>query len=82
MTHLLMIFTLQLLMVNLRHIRYAFKNVMMPMYFKENEYNEIINIIKQKYTVREHLIIHLMYNFGLRIGEVLGLTSEDLHVSD
>lgn len=61
---------------------YAFKNVMMPMYFKENEYNEIINIIKQKYTVREHLIIHLMYNFGLRIGEVLGLTSEDLHVSD
>lgn len=56
------------------------KNEITPMYFKDEGYKKIIEIVNQQYTIREHLIIHLMYEYGLRIGEVLGLTIEDLHV--
>lgn len=36
----------------------------------------------KKFTLREELVFRLMYEYGLRIGEVLGLTFEDVIVSD
>lgn len=49
-----------------------------PKYISYKEYLRIKEIIEEEYTVREEIIIDLMYKYGLRIGEVLGLTTEDL----
>ncbi|MGQ7062326.1 site-specific integrase, partial [Bacillus cereus group sp. BceL175] len=45
---------------------------------KYTEYSELMNLIEDKYTLREKIIVKLMYEYGLRIGEVLGLTLEDI----
>lgn len=37
-----------------------------------------MSLIEDKYTLREKIIVKLMYEYGLRIGEVLGLTLEDI----
>jgi len=62
-----------------------------PMYIKEEEFEEIIDVIRhsekynkktqsmeKKYSIREEIIVRLMFENGLRIGEVLGLTLEDI----
>lgn len=49
-----------------------------PKFISLVEYNNIINLIKSKYSLREEIIVSLMYEYGMRIGEVLGLTIEDL----
>lgn len=51
-----------------------------PMYISLDEYWNIIQLIRNsnKYTVRDECIIRLMYEAGLRLGEVLGLTNEDI----
>lgn len=49
-----------------------------PMYISVQEFSKIIDIIRSKYTSREECIVRLMYENGLRIGEVLGLTGDDL----
>lgn len=51
-----------------------------PKYINYEEYLIILDIIKEKYGLREELICKLMYIYGLRIGEVLGLTIEDIEV--
>jgi integrase len=53
-----------------------------PKYIKYSEYTEILKLINEKYTIRELLIVKLMYEYGLRIGEVLGLTLEDIQGED
>ena len=53
-----------------------------PKYIRYSEYEEIIKVIDDKYSLREKLIVKLMYEYGLRIGEVLGLTLEDIHGED
>lgn len=57
--------------------------VYVPKYIKLDEYYKIINFIDNQYKnyllrLRNRIIIDLMYCKGLRIGEVLGLTQEDL----
>lgn len=52
-----------------------------PKYIKPSGYEKIMEIIEVRYGIREKVIIGLMYNYGLRIGEVLGLTFEDLEPS-
>lgn len=47
-------------------------------YINKNQFERIQKIIINDYSIREHLIINLMYFYGLRIGEVLGITFEDL----
>lgn len=47
-------------------------------YITIEEYQKICSIISDKYTLREQIIITLMFENGLRIGEVLGLTLEDI----
>lgn len=49
-------------------------------YISVEEFKRIIKTIRSNYTLREELIVRLMYESGLRIGEVLGLTFEDLTV--
>lgn len=51
-------------------------------YINKNQFNKIQKLIVDEFSVREQLIINLMYFYGLRIGEVLGLTLEDLKVDD
>lgn len=49
-----------------------------PMYISVDDFKVIMNIVREKYSLRDELIIRLMYQCGLRIGEVLGLTAEDV----
>ena len=49
-----------------------------PMYISVEDFKAIMNIIRAKYSLRDELIVRLMYQCGLRIGEVLGLTAEDV----
>ncbi|PEV11086.1 tyrosine-type recombinase/integrase [Bacillus cereus] len=49
-----------------------------PKYIKAYEYERVMEIVEENYGLREKVIINLMYNYGLRLGEVLGLTFEDI----
>lgn len=49
-----------------------------PKYISYTEYLNIVKLIEDRYTIREKIIVKLMYEYGLRIGEVLGLTLEDV----
>lgn len=59
-------------------------------YIKFEQYKELIKLLdssNSKFMLRNKLIIKLMYEYGLRISEVLGLTVEDLefdisHISE
>ncbi|MCY8938527.1 tyrosine-type recombinase/integrase [Peribacillus frigoritolerans] len=54
------------------------KTKVVPKYIKYSEYLDIKKLIEDRYTLREKIIVKLMYEYGLRIGEVLGLTLEDI----
>lgn len=49
-----------------------------PRYISVQEFDKIISIIREEKNILAECIIRLMYQFGLRIGEVLGLTFEDI----
>lgn len=53
-----------------------------PVYITLKDYQIIQNLVDEKYTLREKIIIKLMYEYGLRIGEVLGLTLEDFIIDE
>jgi len=54
------------------------KDKTVPRYISVPEYKKILEVIDKEYTIREKCIVRLMFEAGLRIGEVLGLTSEDV----
>ncbi|NUJ06938.1 site-specific integrase [Bacillus paranthracis] len=54
------------------------KDFKAPKYIKLNQYEDIIEEINKNYTIRDKVIVELMYKYGLRLGEVLGLTLEDV----
>lgn len=56
------------------------KNKTVPKYISLPEYKKILDVIDKEYSLREKCIVRLMFEGGLRIGEVLGLTSEDLKI--
>ena len=63
-----------------RHVSFENK---VPKHIKLNEYFKIVEYIDKlaisdTLKIRNKLIIELMYGAGLRIGEVLGLTTEDI----
>lgn len=61
----------------------SYKNTLTtPKYISINDFRSIINVIRADYTIREECIIRLMFECGLRIGEVLGLTNEDIEETD
>lgn len=49
-----------------------------PRYISLEDYEKIIKIVRKKYSKREECIVRLMFEGALRIGEVLGLTNEDI----
>ena len=49
-----------------------------PRYISVAQYKKVLEIIDRDYTIREKCMVRLMFEAGLRIGEVLGLTSEDI----
>lgn len=64
------------------HIEKVNKKKTVPMYISLKEYEAILNLIDKEYTLREKCIVRLMFEGGLRIGEVLGLTSEDIKIEE
>lgn len=52
-----------------------------PKYISYKEYLKLKMVIEEEYTDREEIIIDIMYKYGLRIGEVLGLTIEDVDIT-
>lgn len=54
------------------------KFVEVPKYISVEEFIRIIEYIRAHLSIREEIIIRLMYQCGLRIGEVLGLTADDV----
>ncbi|MBJ8054424.1 site-specific integrase [Bacillus cereus] len=58
------------------------KTKLVPKYIKYSEYSDVLRLIEDEYTLREKIIVKLMYEYGLRIGEVLGLTLEDIQGED
>lgn len=56
------------------------KPIEVPRYISIYEFEDIIKEVRANYTLRDEIIIRLMFENGLRIGEVLGLTAEDLVV--
>lgn len=54
----------------------------LPMYITLKEYIKILKVINKEYSLREEIIVRLMRENGLRIGEVLGLTIEDIKNND
>lgn len=57
------------------------KETFVPKYISFEEYKKIINFIEcsdNKNSLRNRIIIELMYLTGMRLGEVLGLTLEDI----
>jgi site-specific recombinase XerD len=49
-----------------------------PKYISIPEFKRILNIIRKEYTIREECIVRLLFEGGMRLGEVLGLTDEDV----
>ena len=49
-----------------------------PRYISVDEMNRVLEVIRKYYTRREEIIVRIMYESGLRIGEVLGLTLDDI----
>ena len=56
------------------------KSIEVPKYISVDEFAAIIKEIRKNYTIREEAIVRLMFQCGLRLGEVLGMTADDLVV--
>ncbi len=54
------------------------QSIEVPRYISPDEFSAILNIIRKKYSRQEECIVRLMYQHGFRLGEVLGLTNDDL----
>ncbi|MGE7363971.1 tyrosine-type recombinase/integrase [Staphylococcus cohnii] len=53
-----------------------------PKYISVDEFKKIIEVIRSDYSIREEIIVRLMYECGLRIRETMGLTFEDLDITE
>lgn len=53
-----------------------------PRYISVEDFKSILSVIRDHYTLKEECIVRLMFESGLRIGEVLGLTNEDIISGD
>lgn len=61
---------------NLKAPDYASDTV--PKYIGPEDFKKIFKAIIDAGDKQSQLIVHLMYGYGLRLGEVLGLTTEDI----
>lgn len=49
-----------------------------PRYVSKEDFKAVVDEIDRNWGIEERCIVRLMYEHGLRIGEVLGLTTEDI----
>ncbi|MCI6693373.1 MAG: site-specific integrase [Clostridium sp.] len=59
----------------------SIKDKVVPKYISLDEYRKIVKFIEEnsgRNTLRNRIIVELMYTTGMRLGEVLGLTLEDV----
>lgn len=49
-----------------------------PKYISISDFKNTLKLVRESYTLKEEIILRLMFEGGLRIGEVLGLTFEDV----
>lgn len=49
-----------------------------PKYISINDFSNILSIVRSEKNTEAEIIIRLMFEYGLRIGEVLGITNEDV----
>ena len=61
---------------NLKTSNYSENSV--PKYISPTEFRKIFRLAVEKKDNTTRIILHLMYGYGLRLGEVLGLTLEDI----
>jgi len=64
------------------NVRMTPKSYETPKYISVEEFRKVINVIRQFYGKREECIVRLMFQGGLRIGEVFGLTADDVVVEE
>lgn len=62
--------------------RKASRPVEVPKYISVDEFVRILEYVRKHYDPMTEIIIRLMYQCGLRLGEVLGLTADDLVVEN
>lgn len=53
-----------------------------PRYISVEEFKKLLDVIRKEYTLREECVVRLMFENGLRLGEVLGITNEDIVEND
>lgn len=53
-----------------------------PRYVSIEDFKKILAVIRTHYTIKEECIVRLMFETGLRLGELLGLTNEDIVTND
>lgn len=51
-----------------------------PKYISVDEFKKLIEIVRSHKSIRDECIIRLMYETGMRLGEVLGQTNEDIRI--
>ena len=51
---------------------------LVPRYISPDDFRKIYSLVIQKKDKEAKLLLHLMYGYGLRLGECLGLTMEDI----
>lgn len=49
-----------------------------PKYISVEEFERIIAIVREDNSLQAEILVRLMYQFGFRLGECLGLTNEDI----
>lgn len=53
-------------------------SLVVPMYISVDDFKRILDVVRSDKDCQAEIIIRLMYCLGMRIGEVLGLTTEDI----
>lgn len=61
---------------NLKDLKYSENSV--PKYIGPEDFRRIFRAVIDADDKQAQIIIHLMYGYGMRLGEVLGLTTEDI----
>ena len=60
------------------NLRESHPVVKVPKYISVEEFKNILGIIRKEGNIMAEIIVRLMFCYGLRLGEVLGLTNEDV----
>lgn len=60
------------------NLKVSDKSAVIPKYISPDEFRRIYKVMKEAGDRQGMIIIHLMYGYGFRLGEALGMTLEDI----